>query len=89
MRTFEANDYIQNIPNSELYSELIKYAKNKGVKVQCNLSKKDFRNYPVLYYDNSEGLTGLKFARPNDNLITFEDFFEFCENWNNYKNQTT
>lgn len=83
-RTFKENDCLGNIPNAEIYDTLVNYARSKGVPVShyglCH------REYPNLSFNIRGGLLCIgpnrtPYPSNNRNWITFEQFFEYCDNW--------
>lgn len=82
MRTFQENDCLGNIPNAEMYAALIDYAKSNGVPVYYDTSKEGYTDWPNIIFNDKE-LCGnhTEYGSAIRNWITFEQFFECCNNW--------
>ena len=81
MRTFQENDCLGNIPNAEIYWQLFEYAKSKGVPVYDRTEKSDSADYPNIFFDGDDLCGLIKDSDRVLNWITFEQFFEYCDNW--------
>ena len=82
MRTFQENDCLGNIPNAEIWQQLREYAISKGVPVYQRDSIKSYTTYKNLKFFEGE-ICGNRsvYGRDQENWITFEQFFEYCDNW--------
>lgn len=84
-RTFQHKDLTNPLPNAELYEWLINYAKSKWVPVHEGTNKFYYKEYPRLAFISNE----INGCGTNDlhglNLITIEQFIEYCDNWEEVK----
>lgn len=83
MRTFQENDCLGNIPNAEIYQKLREYAASKGVPIYSEDNINTYNDYPNLRFDEGDICGNRSEVGSMDcNWITFEQFFEYCDNWN-------
>lgn len=82
-KSFEQGMTLGKIPNQEIYGQLLDYAKSKDVPIYYGSSADNFDAYPNITFDSNNQLCG-NYANYGDtgrNWITFEQFFEYCDNW--------
>lgn len=86
-RTFQQDDAILDIPSAGIFWQLYEYAKSKGVPIYNNVSMSDYSEYTGITMFNTElcGTIATKEKQYDKNAITFEQFFEYCDNWREYQ----
>lgn len=75
--------FVLKVPNQELYTFAIEYAKKKGVPVYEGTykdRKKDFAEYPYLKYDNTY-IVGSVTQTFGFDKMNIEQFTEWCDNY--------
>jgi len=81
-KTFQERMALGKIPNAEIYQQLIDYAKSKGVPVFKHCSSIHISDFPNLSFNNKEICgNGGNYGSSSKDWITFEQFFEYCDNW--------